>query len=224
MFSIEDYLSGFSAALRGAFAERLLYIGLQGSYSRGEADEKSDIDVMVVLDTLSVSDLDRYRSIVEQTGEAARSCGFLCGREELSKWNPCEICHLLHTTEDWYGSLSALVPSYTDEDVRIFVKIRLGNLYHALCHGYVHAQREAFCAALPDAYKNVFFILQNVYYRKTGVFFRTKEELLMELSASDRKVMEQAQAMRRGEPWDFPSSFSLLLQWCRNILCEIGES
>ena len=91
MFSIEDYLSGFSAALRGAFAERLLYIGLQGSYSRGEADEKSDIDVMVVLDTLSVSDLDRYRSIVEQTGEAARSCGFLCGREELSKWNPCEI-------------------------------------------------------------------------------------------------------------------------------------
>ena len=41
MFSIEDYLSGFSAALRGAFAERLLYIGLQGSYSRGEADEKT---------------------------------------------------------------------------------------------------------------------------------------------------------------------------------------
>ncbi|MBQ9141799.1 MAG: nucleotidyltransferase domain-containing protein [Lachnospiraceae bacterium] len=29
------------------FGDRLLYVGLQGSYLRGEATESSDIDIMV---------------------------------------------------------------------------------------------------------------------------------------------------------------------------------
>ena len=221
MFSMDDYLARLLAELKETFGTRLLYVGLQGSYQRGEADEQSDIDVMAVLDTLSVSDLDRYRDVLAKVGETERACGFLCGREELSKWNPCEVCHLLHTTEDKFGSLSALVPSYTAEDVKTFVKISLGNLYHALCHRYVHADAETNCSALPGAYKGVFFILQNLYYQKTGVFIRTKRELFPRLSDADRAIMEKAEALRREELYDFHGTFRLLFEWCQNTLLKI---
>ena len=221
MFSIDDYIAKLLAELKETFGARLLYVGLQGSYQRGEADERSDIDVMAVLDTLSVPDLDRYRDALDKVGETERACGFLCGRAELSKWNPCEICHLLHTTEDKFGSLSSLVPSYTAEDVRTFIKISLGNMYHALCHRYVHADAETNRSALPDAYKGVFFILQNLYYLKTGVFFRTKRELFPRLSDADRVVMEKAEALRRDSSYDFFAAFQDLFDWCRNTLLKI---
>ena len=46
MFRIAHDMSALTALLREAFRKRLLYVGLQGSYLRGEADENSDIDVM----------------------------------------------------------------------------------------------------------------------------------------------------------------------------------
>lgn len=72
MFSIDEYMTKLTGLLRNAFGARLLYVGLQGSYQRGEAGPQSDIDVMVVLDTLSVSDLGRYRVLLKETGEAER--------------------------------------------------------------------------------------------------------------------------------------------------------
>ena len=50
--------------LQQAFGARLCYLGLQGSYRRGEATESSDIDVVVLLESVGLDDLDTYRSIV----------------------------------------------------------------------------------------------------------------------------------------------------------------
>ena len=47
MFDLNRYLADLTLNCRSAFGERLLYMGLQGSYLRGEAHENSDIDVMV---------------------------------------------------------------------------------------------------------------------------------------------------------------------------------
>ncbi len=113
MLQPDEYISGMISLMKERFGKRLLYVGLQGSYLRGEADRESDIDIMTVLDFLSVEDLNVYRQVVEENGHAEKACGFLCGKDELAHWNPCEICHLLHTTKDYYGKLSSLVPSYT---------------------------------------------------------------------------------------------------------------
>ena len=56
MIDIERYLFTLIERLTVCFGSRLLYIGLQGSYLRGEATEESDIDIMAVIDGLSVSD------------------------------------------------------------------------------------------------------------------------------------------------------------------------
>lgn len=135
MFQPNAYISSLIVLLKEAFQDRLLYVGLQGSYLRGEATEHSDIDVMVVIDQMTVADLNVYRNANASLPEVNKSCGFICGAEELRHWNPLEICHLLNTTKDYCGMLADLVPSYTEHDVIAFVKMSLGNLYHEIALG-----------------------------------------------------------------------------------------
>ncbi|MBQ6570194.1 MAG: nucleotidyltransferase domain-containing protein [Clostridia bacterium] len=117
---------------RTAFGKRLLYVGLQGSYLRGEAQENSDIDVMVILERFSVQDMERYREILKKSGFYEKSCGFICGRDELLCWNPLEVNQLKHTTKDLLGVLTDYLPPATREDEVNYVKLSLGNLYHEL--------------------------------------------------------------------------------------------
>ena len=46
MFELDKYLADLITNCRSAFGERLLYMGLQGSWLRGEAHENSDIDII----------------------------------------------------------------------------------------------------------------------------------------------------------------------------------
>ena len=122
MVNIEAYISQLITLLQQQFDSRLLYVGLQGSYLRGEAKESSDIDIMVVIDKLSAADLDHYRSIIQSMDHYEKSCGFICSKADLANWNPLEIWNLLNGTKDYFGELSKLVPAYTDEDIRVFTK------------------------------------------------------------------------------------------------------
>ncbi|MBQ7446110.1 MAG: nucleotidyltransferase domain-containing protein, partial [Clostridia bacterium] len=99
MLDIEDYLQKLLGECKYAFGGRLLYVGLQGSYMRGEATDKSDIDIMIILDDFSVADMDVYREILKKIGHYEKSCGFICGKYEITRWNPLEVCQLLHTTK-----------------------------------------------------------------------------------------------------------------------------
>ena len=128
MVVIESYLSRLIDRLQNQFGTRLLYVGLQGSYLRGEATDTSDIDIMVIIDDLSVSDLDSYRSIILTLEEPDKSCGFICSKTDIENWNPLEIWHLLNSTKDYYGILSRFVPEYAECDIRNFVKLSLNNL------------------------------------------------------------------------------------------------
>ena len=221
MFHPDTYITKLTALLQTAYADRLCYIGLQGSYLRGEATESSDIDIMVVIRDMTVTDLDAYREAIESLEGFDKSCGFICGLEELRHWNPLEICHVLHTTKDYLGKLADLVPAYTDDDVRAYVQMSLGNLYHELCHRYIHAPKDESIAALPFTYKAVFFILQNLHYLRTGHFIGTKTELLTALSGKDAQVLETALSLGRSETFDFDAAFSLLLDWCKETLIQL---
>ena len=55
-FNIDNYLEKLISRCKESFGDRLVYVGLQGSYLRGEATENSDIDVMIVLDGFSVEE------------------------------------------------------------------------------------------------------------------------------------------------------------------------
>ena len=212
MFDLDRYLNSLILSCREAFGERLLYVGLQGSYLRGEAHENSDIDVMVILDRLSVQDTDRYREVLKRIGFYERSCGFICGRDELLRWTPLEVCQLCHTTKDLYGTLADYLPSATWEDEINYVKLSLGNLYHELCHRYIHADRKRNVAAFRGSCKGVFFLMQNLHYLESGRFILTKKELKEAVSEEDRRVLELAELP---DGFDFDQAFSALFAWCQ---------
>ena len=218
MIRVDAYISELVSMLKAQFGVRLCYVGLQGSYLRGEATDSSDIDIMVMLDELSVADLDDYRAIIESLGDFDKSCGFICSKKDLANWNPLEICNLLHSTKDYFGILGMLVPAYTEQDIRNFLKFSINNLYHEICHRYIHADHERNVQALPFTYKGAFFILQNLYYLRSGEFVGTKVELLERLDGIDRAVLERLMSYSRGENCDFAESYELLFHWCQETL------
>ncbi len=220
MTEIDKYLKDLLKECKGAYGKRLLYMGLQGSYMRGEANENSDIDIMLIIDGFTVSDMDAYKRILSQIGNFDRSCGFICGKDEISRWNPLEVLQLLHTTKDVYGTLSDHLPEASREDEINYVKISLGNLYHELCHRYIHADREKNTVKFRGTCKGLFFLIQNLYYLQSGDFVITKKELKESVCEEDRAVLELTEL---SDGYDFDKAFSAVFDWCQNAFKRIDS-
>lgn len=218
MKDIETWMESLKDKLLTVFGGRLVYLGLQGSFRRGEATENSDIDVMAVVEDFSPADLSVYRNVIGTMEESERACGFFCGREELQNWPRYELFQVKADTRDVYGKLSAILPAYSDEDVRDFVRINAANLYHELSHRYLYENRERNIEALPFCYKGSFYILMNLHYLRTGEVLSTKKALLEGLSGDDREVLETAMGKRPITDENFDRQFALLLSWCRGLL------
>ncbi len=218
MIDHEKYIKQLTEILQEYMGERLIYVGLQGSYLRGEATENSDIDIMVVVDGMKVADMDMYREAIGRLEQVEKSCGFIAGKEELAHWNPLEICHLLHTTKDYYGRLEELVPDYTEQDIRNFINMSVNNLFHEICHRYIHRSMERNAEALPSSYKAVFFILQNLHFLESGEFKQTKQELLEALTGKNQQVLDKALELSKGKPYDFEEAYELLFSWCQEVI------
>lgn len=221
----ERYIEEMIADLRTAFGARLCYVGLQGSYLRGEAHAGSDLDLMVVIDALTPRDLDTYRACLVNRGDEIQSCGFLCGKDALAAWNPLEILHLRYSTRDLYGMLEPLLPPTSMEEHRRYVQLSLGNLYHALCHRYVHTSPENSRKKLGNHEKELFFILQDLHYLRSGNFMPTRDALSDVLPLSDRAVWDAVKhAQNASDRYDFGGTFALLFGWCQSVMQEISDN
>ena len=219
-FDIEDYLQKLIGACKNSFRERLLYVGLQGSYMREEATDQSDIDVMILLEDFSAADLDAYRDILKKIGAYEKSCGFICGKNEMLLWNPLEVCQLRHTTKDVFGELKDFLPSAARQDEINYVKLSLGNLYHELCHRYIHADREKNMAKFRGTCKSAFFLIQNLHFLESGSFAVTKRELKEQVSEEDRAILEMAEYP---DEFDFDAAFRRIFRWCQKAFVRVGQ-
>lgn len=220
MFDLNGYLQKLLTECRIAFRDRLLYVGLQGSYMRGEAGENSDIDIMIVLDQFSVKDMDAYGKLLERIGYREKSCGFICGRNEITRWNPLEVCQLLHTTKDIYGHLTEYLPETSQEDEINYVKVSLGNLYHELCHRYIHSGRESSIVKFRGTCKSLFFLIQNMYYLETGEFVTTKKALKELVTEEDQKMLSMTDL---ANDFNFDTEFLSVFTWCQNAFSRIDQ-
>ena len=220
MFDINDYVQKLISQCKAAFGERLLYVGYMGSYLRGEANENSDIDVMVVIDNITISDMNTYRDIIKGLGYFDKSCGFICGKDEMKGWSPLEVCQLINTTKDVYGKLEPLLSPFTREDEINYVKFCLGNLYHELCHRFVHSTREKNVEKFRGTCKFFFFLIQNLHYLETGNFILKKADLKNAVSEADRRVLEFAALP---DSFDFDAALEELFVWCQNAFKRLGE-
>ncbi|MEN6635013.1 MAG: nucleotidyltransferase domain-containing protein, partial [Clostridiaceae bacterium] len=139
------------------FEDRLAFVGLQGSYQRNEAHEGSDIDAVVIFETLTIQDIKAYRELLSTMPDGEKSCGFLSGRQELQNWPKHELFQFAQDTRAFYGDLSSLLPAFDRQDILQGTKISAANLYHACCHAAVHEGDPL--DALKGLYKGAFFLM-----------------------------------------------------------------
>ncbi len=220
MIDLDEYIKRFIDEAKKAYGKRLMYVGLQGSRLRGEATEDSDIDIMVVIDELTVNDMNLYREILDSVGNRDKSCGFLCGRDELSRWTSLEAYQLLETTKDLYNSLFELLPKFDRQDEILYVKTSLGNIYHELCHRYVHSDREKNVMKFRATCKYFFFLIQNLHYLETGDFIKTKRELIEAVGEEDQKILKMA---KLPDDFDFDKEFKTAFEWCQKAFARIDS-
>lgn len=218
MVNINCYMENLIPKLKDSFGKRLIYVGLQGSYMRNEATDESDIDIMTVIEDMSVDDLAVYRSVIKSMPGAENSCGFICSKEDLQHWNRLESFHCLNGTKDYFGVLRDLLPAYTKDDIKTFLRVSINNLYHSLCHTFVHRCDETVGKALPGLYKQTFFILQGICALENGAFINSKAELVSLLSGTDRTILEKSIQMSSGLPCHSNEDFLLLFTWCRETM------
>ena len=219
MIDAEIWMADLLPQLRHAFGPRLQYLGLQGSYRRGEATEDSDIDVVVLLDTVVLDDLDAYRAIVRALPEGQKACGFIGGAEDIFHWPPHELFAFQKDTEDWFGRLEDFLPIIADKDAAESVKVGAAGLIHLLTHTYLYADAETRPLVLKDAYKAAFFVMQVEHYLTSGMFCRSKKELLASLEGAEREIIAAGLDLLR---WLSAHSerqgYDMLLRWCKSVL------
>lgn len=207
--------------LKEAFGLRLAYLGLQGSYRRGEATEDSDIDLVVLLDVLETADLDLYRSIVHAMPEGHKACGFICGVRDFAAWPRHELFPFKMDTADFYGQLDDFLPPVNADDIRLGVNISASALVHMLTHSYLYAESESRSSILKEACKSAFFIMRVSNYLATGVYSDTKKDLFSRLDGVEKQIVAAGM--------DFPlwqsthseqETFTMLLEWSRKVMCN----
>ena len=108
MIEIDVWMSDFIHNLNEVFDNRIWFIGLQGSYGRSEATETSDIDVVVILDELSATDIQTYHNMLDTLPHRELICGFLSGKDEILNWEASDLFQFYHDTTPIKGSLDEL--------------------------------------------------------------------------------------------------------------------
>ena len=216
MMEIENWMKQYCGAVRAAFGDRVRYIGLQGSRGRGEAGPDSDIDVVCILDSCSLQDLETYRAAVKDLPDRDKLCGFVSGTAELAAWDRGELFQFRRVTTDWCGRLADLLPPEEPGDARRALHQGVCGLYHLCCHNFLHGRSRE---AVAEACKAAVFLLQAKLYAEQGLYCRRRSDLEQHLTGQDLELLQTAQALKAGEcREDLTALTDRLFAWCRDVI------
>lgn len=212
MIEISVWTENFLQLLDETFANRVCFVGLQGSYGRGEATDTSDIDMVVILDELSMADIQTYNAMLDTLPHRELICGFLSGRSELLRWEPSDLFQLYYDTTALRGSLDQLLPFLDAVAVDRAIKIGACNIYHGCVHNMLYDKSHEILKAL---YKSTSFVVQAIVFKQTGKYIRHQNELLLEASSEERDMIEIFLNLKNGGNFDFDEVSEKLFVWAK---------
>lgn len=215
-FDINSWIGIFREKISAVFGDRLCFLGLQGSYGRGEQKADSDIDVVVILDEVNPNDLEAYRDMIETLPQNELICGFVAGKKETAGWDKADMLNLVMDTRPILGNLDCFIPEFSDEDIRRSVLTGACNVYHACSHNFLHAKSPSFLAGL---FKSARFTVRMKHYYETGEYIARMKDLYSEVAGKDRTILEIADGISSGMTMkEFGSASRDLLEWSSGII------
>lgn len=221
MICITEWMDEFLQKLMDVFGDRVWFVGLQGSYGRGEATEASDIDPVVILDELSPLDLEVYGAMLDTLPYRERICGFLSGKAEILNWESADLFQFYHDTTPIRGSLDELLPRIDHAAVRRAILIGACNLFHGCVHNMLHEKSDRILRKL---YKSASFTVQAIVFLQTGRYIKHQEELLAAAAPEEREILEAFKGLKRGEAADFDAMSETLFAWSKKWIDFCGEA
>lgn len=212
MIEITTWMNEFLSTINEAFGDRVWFVGLQGSYGRGEATETSDIDVVVILDELSITDIHKYNAMLNTLPYRELICGFVSGKDELLNWEPSDLFQFCNDTTPITGSLDEVMAVVDDVAVNRAIKNGACNIYHGCVHNMLHEMSEDILKGL---YKSAAFVIQAITFKQTGKYIRSQSDLLQIALPEEQRIINTSTYLKNGGAIDFEKMSQELFVWSK---------
>ena len=217
MIDITVWMQNFLQTLNKTFENRVWFVGLQGSYGRGEATETSDIDVVVILDELSAKDIQTYNDMLDTLPYRKLICGFLSGKNEIMNWEPSDLFQFCNDTTPIKGTLDEVFALIDENAINRAIKIGACNIFHGCVHNMLHEKNEDILRGL---YKSASFVVQSIVFKQTGNYLKYQEELLKVVSSDELVIVENFMNLKNGGTVDFSLMSETLFDWAKKWISE----
>jgi hypothetical protein len=219
MIDITTWMHSFLLALEETFTNRVWFVGLQGSYGRCEATETSDIDIVVILDELSATDIQAYHDMLDRLPHRELICGFLSGKTEIMNWEPSDLFQFCHDTTPIIGSLDEIMTVIDKSAVSRAIKIGACNIFHGCVHNMLHEKSDDILRGL---YKSASFVVQAIVFKQTGRYMKQQEELRIVAAPNEQIIINTFLRLKNGGTVDFIPMSDALFAWAKHWISENG--
>ncbi len=210
MIDIETWMKAFLEAVETTFGSRVWFVGLQGSYGRGEATKTSDVDPVVILDRVTCEDLRVYSRMLDTLSHRELICGFLSGKDEILHWEASDLFQFYYDTLPVKGSLDELLSRIDGGAVKRAIRMGAGNIYHGCVHNMLHEKSDEILKGL---YKSASFVVQAKVYAQRGTYVRRLEDLRLAADPDEQKIVDTFFALKKGAKVDFQKASEALFAW-----------
>ena len=217
MVDITTWMNDFLQNLNHTFEHRVWFVGLQGSYGRGEATETSDIDIVVILDKLSAMDIQTYNVMLDAFPHRELICGFLSGKDDIMNWEPSDLFQFCHDTTPIKGSLDEVMAVVDENAINRAIKIGACNIFHGCVHNMLHEKSEDILRGL---YKSASFVVQAIVFKQTGNYIKHQEELLIVANLNEQSIINTFLSLKKGGTVDFTPMSETLFAWSKKWISE----
>ena len=212
MVDITAWMNEFLQKLNHTFENRVWFVGLQGSFARGEATETSDIDTVVILDELSAMDIQTYNKMLDTLPHRELICGFLSGKDDIMNWEPSDLFQFCHDTTPIKGSLDEVMAVVDENAVNRAIKIGACNIFHGCIHNMLHEKNEDILRGL---YKSASFVIQAIVFKQTGKYISHQKDMLKIVSHDERVIVETFLNLKNGGAVEFNTMSEMLFIWAK---------
>jgi len=203
---MESY-ADFEGSVKEAFGGRLKYIGLRGSHLRGEAQPRSDVDFLIILDEITQRDLEVLKNLIRK--QPHRISPYVFSLDEfkgLPRYGKAQF---------WLEEPSMFsmfcMPEPTREDLWEIVKSNLDTAIHTVRHYYLEEHlEEQILKGLRYYIKTCDFALRVIVYILTGEYPTTRSQLKARMETLG--LAEHKEILNILDDWDRLSG-----EWKKNI-------